>query len=160
MIRAVWSITQNAEDAEEAFQEALGTIWRRWDRITVHPNAPALVLRICVNAAYDVLRRKIRRRRWQEAFMLWYRSAPVTRPDRAAELGEQESAVIHALGQLSRCQAVAIFLRFIQGQSYTDIAQVLECEESTVRKHVERGRARLRELLAHLAPPRHEEKLG
>lgn len=36
MIRAVWRITRNAQDAEDAMQNALMTIWKRQHRISKH----------------------------------------------------------------------------------------------------------------------------
>lgn len=151
MMRSVWGITQNAEDAEEAFQEALGVIWRKWDRIERHPNPHALVLRMCMNAAYDVLRKNARRRRRESKAAV----APDTVPTPADMLNrhEQESAILRAIGQLSKNQALAVTLRLVQGHSYAHVAQVLGCRDVTARKHVERGRERLRQLLAPLITP-------
>ena len=64
MMRAVWRITRDPADAEDAFQDALLTLWKRWDRIQAHPNPHALVLHICINAAHDVLRRRAREGKW------------------------------------------------------------------------------------------------
>ncbi len=146
MMRLVWGVTQNADDAEEALQEALGVLWRKWDRVRVHPNPEALVLRICSNAAYDVLRRRIRREQ-RAAYLHFSRlSAPKTP---AEVLGAKEclAAVRQAIAQLSRNQAVAVTMRLVHGLPYGDIGRALGCRENTVRKHVERGRERLRGLL-------------
>ncbi len=148
MMRAVWSVTQNPDDAEEALQEALSIVWRRFDRIQRHANPQALILRICLNAAYDLLRAKIRRRR-REARYEPEQARPVG-PDVQTGREEWRTAVFEAIGQLSRNQATAVMLRLVQGMGYDEIAQVLGCRASTARKHVERGRQRLRELLAPL----------
>ena len=128
-------------------QEALATVWRRFDRIRRHPNPQALILRICLNAAYDALRRKIRRRRWEAMFRLWA-PTPASNPGQLLEARERESAILRAIGCLSRNQALAVTLRLVQGQSYDAVGAALGCKDSTARKHVERGRARLCELLA------------
>lgn len=156
MIRAVWGITQDAEDAEEAFQEALAQIWRKLERIQRHENPHALILRICMNSAYDVLRRKARRRRREQLTEIQAVSR-VPSPSEALESRERESAILRAMGNLSRYQATAVFMRLVQGHSYGEIAEVLGCGDATVRKHVERGRERLRKLLAPLAPHLQEE---
>ena len=158
MIRAVWGITQDPEDAEEAFQDALSVIWRRWHRIQRHPNPHALVLRICLNAAYDLLRKKIRRRR-REALAEIRTAVQSLTPAESLDSRERESAIFRAIGQLSRNQATAVFMRLVQGRSYDEIAQVLGCKSATVRKHVERGRDRLRELLAPIAPHLNRESV-
>ena len=151
MLRCVWGITQNAEDAEEAFQEALGVIWRKWDRIQRHPNPHALVLRMCMNAAYDVLRKNVRRRRREsDAVGVPAFAGTTATPADTLEGRERESAILRAIGQLSRNQALAVTLRLVQGHSYAHVAQVLGCRDVTARKHVARGRERLRQLLAPL----------
>ena len=47
MMRTVWRISRDPNDAEDAFQEALLTVWKRWDRIVTHSNPHALILHIC-----------------------------------------------------------------------------------------------------------------
>lgn len=44
MMRAVWRVVRDPSDTEDAFQEALLRIWKRWDRICTHPNPHALIL--------------------------------------------------------------------------------------------------------------------
>lgn len=156
MIRAVWGITQNPEDAEDAFQEALAKIWRQWSRVCRHPNPRALILRICVNCAYDILRKNSRRRR-REILAALKPAKAARRPDEHAAAQEDTSAVMRAIAQLSRHQAVAVTMRLVQGEPYSAIAQILGCTDVTARKHVARGRARLQQTLAGLAPKPPEE---
>src|ERR1700682_6684499 len=63
MIRSVWWITRNAQDAEDAMQNALMAIWKRQHRISRHSSPQALILRMCIDAACDVARRRGRDRR-------------------------------------------------------------------------------------------------
>jgi RNA polymerase sigma-70 factor (ECF subfamily) len=153
MIRSVWRIVRDPDDFDDAFQDALTTIWKRLKRISRHPNPRSLILRICVNAAYDVLRRKARRLRREEL-----QAIPDDLPDSAPSAAERLSSredradILHAIGQLSRQQAVAVVMRFGQESSYQDISKALGCSEVTARRHIARARVRLRRLLAHLAP--------
>jgi len=153
MIRSIWRIVRHPDDAEDAMQEALLTIWKRWDRLTKHPRPEALMLRICINAAYDVSRRRTRQRRAVELS-----GAAPDPPDSSGSppqrmIGaERHAEILRAIHRLSRKQAVATLMRVVQGDSYEEIADVLGCTEATVRKHVARGRRRLRVALAHLAP--------
>jgi len=41
MIRVVWRIVRGPDEAEDAFQEALLTVWTRWGQIQSHPNPHA-----------------------------------------------------------------------------------------------------------------------
>lgn len=151
MMHAIWRVTRDPDDAEEALQEALTRIWRRWDAICAHPNPQALALRICINAACDQLRRKIRRRK---ASQLLGRLAGEPRvapsPADSLSLTEKEEAIFAAIAKLSRNQAAAVTMRLVQNHSYDEIARSLGCGGATARKHVERGRQRLRELLRPL----------
>ena len=153
MMSAVWRITRDPDDTDDAFQEALLTIWKRWDRILTHPNPHALILHICINAAHDVLRRKVRQGKWLAAI-----AAPDDIPDSSASAiedissAEQGAQVLRAIGLLPRNQARAILMHAVEEIPYGEIAEALECRESTVRKHVARARAKLRTLLSNLIP--------
>ncbi len=148
MMQTVWRIVGDPDDAEDALQNALTTIWRNFKRVRRHPNPQALLLRICANSAYDALRRRGRRRdRWP---------LPVNPEDPSGSvedglMGREERAqILEAVGRLPRKQAVAVMMRDMQDLPYQDIAQALGCRESTARKHVSRARGRLRRLLSHL----------
>lgn len=153
MIRSIWRIVRDPQDAEDAMQDALLTIWKRWDRLTKHPRPEALVLKICIDAAYDVTRRRTRQQRTVELS-----EAVPDPPDSSCSppeetmSTEQHAEILRAIHRLSRRQAVATLMRIVEGHSYDEIADVLGCTEATVRKHVARGRRRLRVALAHLAP--------
>jgi len=159
MMRAVWRIVRDPDDTEDAFQEALLTVWKRWDRICTHPNPHALILQICIHAAHDVLRRKVRRGRWLEAAAI-----PEAIPDAAASAmqkisaAEQDAQVFRAIGSLSKNQARAILMHAVEELPYNDIATAMDCRESTVRKHVARARTKLRVLLSQLIPAVHKEE--
>ena len=159
MMRAVWRVMRDPNDVEDAFQEALLTVWKRWDRICIHPNPQALVLQICINTAHDALRRKLRQRKWLEAG-----AVPEDIPDSSHSAtqdisgAEQETQVLHAIGLLPKNQARAILMHAVEEVPYGDIAAAMDCRESTVRKHVARARAKLRSLLSHLIPAVHKEE--
>ncbi len=159
MMRAVWRITRDPHDAEDALQEALLTVWKRWDRIVTHPNPQALILHICINAAHDMLRRRVRQGKW-----IREDSIPENIPDCSTSAvqhissAEQHGQVLRAIGLLPKNQARAILMYAVEEVPYRDIAMALDCREVTVRKHVERARTRLRTLLSHLIPAVHKEE--
>ena len=153
MIRAVWRIVRDPNDADDALQEALLIIWKRWGQVCKHPNPQALVLRICIHSAYDFMRQKARRIKWQDTD-----AVAETIPDTAASMTQklsdhqQSEQVLEAIGRLSKNQAQAILMRTVEEISYGDIALAMGCREATVRKHVTRARTKLRTLLSHLIP--------
>lgn len=152
MMRSVWRITQDANDADDAFQEATIQIWQRLRKIRAHPNPQALVLRICTNVACDVLRRKSRRRNREQSSSS--KDLDISSPDVAAlKLShERREEVTAAIARLPERQATAVTMRFLLYCPYEEIAQALDCAEATARVHAARGLSRLRDLLAHLNP--------
>ncbi len=159
MIRAVWRVIRDPNDVEDAFQEALLTVWKRWDRICIHPNPQALVLQICINSAHDALRRKLRQGRWLEAGAI-PENIPDSTPSVAQDISgaEQGALMLRAIGLLPKNQARAILMHAVEEVPYGDIAAAMDCREATVRKHVARARAKLRSLLSHLIPAVHKEE--
>jgi RNA polymerase sigma-70 factor, ECF subfamily len=152
MIGSIWRIVRNAQDAEDALQDALLIVWKRWDYVVSHPAPQSLVLKICIDAAYDLTRRSIRR---QSVTLSANRSekassSPAPSDELAAE--ELHTEIIKAIHRLSRQQAQAMLMHVVQGQRYDEVAAAMGCTEATVRKHIARSRQRLRIWLAHLDP--------
>ena len=160
MIRSIWRILRDPDDADDALQDALATIWKRLDRVRKHPNPQALVLKICADAAYDALRRRIRSSRRED-----WRGIDENRPDSAPLVSEELSRrdrrreIFGAIARLPRNQATAVLMRFVQEQPYSVVAKALGCTEGTARTHVKRARERLRTLLARGPHDRTQEAI-
>ena len=153
MIRSIWRIVRDAGDAEEVLQESFEVIWKQIKKIKRHPNPHPLILRICICVSYDFLRKKIRNQKRIER--MDFKEIPVESPHTASgDLLSKEikQEIDSAIIQLPRRQAEAVLMRFIQDQPYNAIAQSMGCSETTVRTHIERGRVKLKQLLAHLEP--------
>jgi RNA polymerase sigma-70 factor (ECF subfamily) len=153
MMRSIWRIVRNREAAKDTMQEALTIIWKKLDRIIRHPNPQAFILKICMNAAYDTLRRSRRLREFKEYTEIQKLAADSD--GNALERLERkniEREILDAICRLPRKQALAVWMRVVQDQPYESIAQILECSEVTVRIHVSKGRARLSRWLSHLDP--------
>jgi RNA polymerase sigma-70 factor (ECF subfamily) len=149
MIRSVWRITRNAQDAEDAMQTTLLVVWKRRDRVVAHAAPPALILKICADTAHSIARRRARDCR---------RTEP---PDHGSELvdraqspglelarREMSDEILAAIHRLSRRQAVAVTLRVFEELPYEEIAAAMDCAQVTARKHVERALRQLRVVLA------------
>jgi len=154
MLRTAWRITRDPDRARDAVQDAMARVWTHRDRIRAHPNPGALVLRISIHAAIDVLRRDRRRSRAEESgpSTAWRANPPVG-PAAEAQRSEVRTLVLDAVARLPQKQAAAVTLRVLEEQPYEAIAAALGCAEPTARVHVLRGRERLKQLLQALAPP-------
>lgn len=151
MIQSVWRIVRNPDDAKDAFQEALLKVWKKWDKVRRHPNPHALVLRICINCSYDLLRQKAKYRRMEAIDSIADTvTDPKESPSEKMITQEKKATVFKAISQLPRMQRIAVHMHFIDSFSYSHIAQVFQCDEATIRKHVFRGKNKLRKLLRQL----------
>lgn len=151
MMRSIWRVVRNADLAEDSLQDALTIIWKKRFQIRLHPNPQALILKICLNAAYDSLRKLDRMRRQTDLEQLNNAPAP-PEYDAAHHLEEKEitKKVQQAVRRLPRKCALAVMMRLIQEESFEAIAQALDCSEVTARIHISRGRAQLRKWLSPL----------
>jgi RNA polymerase sigma-70 factor (ECF subfamily) len=152
MVGAVWRVVRNEDDFDEAFQEATLKIWKHLGKIRRHPNPHALILRICINAAYDVLRRRIRiRRRELLDTMSPEPASPLPNGTDDVEARHKRDQLLAAIAGLPPKQARSVLLRYMEGLSYEEVAAALGCREATARVHVSRACRKLRELLPHPA---------
>lgn len=68
-------------------------------------------------------------------------------PDEIAEREELRSIVSSAIESLPEEQRIVITLRDIQGLSYEEIAEVLDCPSGTVKSRINRARQALKFVL-------------
>ena len=69
-------------------------------------------------------------------------------PDAALESRELSDMLHAAIGQLSEKLQAIIILKEIEGFTYDEIAEILDCSRGTVKSRLFRARERLKELLA------------
>lgn len=145
MIRAIGRIVDDADDAEDALQNALTTIWQKQARMRRHGNPEAIILKVCIDAAYDVLRNRARTKRLTVALQSDDIQDSSASPSEQLSAIEARQRLLTAVLELPRNQSLAIHMRYVEELSYSEIAAALGCAESTTRKHVERGLSRLRQ---------------
>lgn len=150
MIKIVWRIVLDPEEAEDVFQDILAQIWAKLDTIQRHPSPQAYILRICVTKSYDSLRRRSRRQRY-EVFLenIKARLLPVY-PNELTGAFEHRAAMRDAIALLPQKQGQAILLRVMEGAPYASIGAVLGCSEETARSHFSKGKARLKKILTRM----------
>jgi RNA polymerase sigma-70 factor (ECF subfamily) len=158
MMRSIWRVVRNTDVAEDCLQDALTVVWKKRFRIQRHPNPQALILKICLNAACDSLRRLERLKR-QTDFSQLPDTPAVPGNNANSDLEELEilEHVQRAIRRLPRKRALAVMMRFIHEESFKTIAEALCCSETTARIHVSRGRAQLRKWLSHLYQNKRQE---
>lgn len=125
-------VLDSVTDAEDAAAEALARALVRWERVGALPYRDAWVLRVTANVAVDMARRRQ---------PIPPRTSPVTQEDDTVVL---RLTLAEALAALPRRQREAIVLRHLAGLTDAEVASSLGVSHNTVKKHLQRGMARLR----------------
>jgi RNA polymerase sigma-70 factor (sigma-E family) len=128
--------------AEDAVQTALTRLYLSWPKVRLI-TLDAYARRCVVNAAIDDRRRLFRRREHAQAAV----------PDSAViEHQYADNAPLVALmARLPSRMRAAVVLRYVEGLSVTETAEVLTCSEGTVRSQSARGLERLRAIFPEYA---------
>jgi RNA polymerase sigma-70 factor, ECF subfamily len=158
---AAYRLTRNARDAEDLVQDAVLRAYRFWDSFEKDSNCKAWLLRILTNTFINEYQRKKRSREVLDAA--------------AAEQDATDGVLVHAGAQLQRdaeqvlversvsddvqraLEALpddfrtAVVLCDIEGLSYKEIADIMECPVGTVMSRLFRGRRLLQSSLREFA---------
>ena len=134
-----------AEDlVQEAYRRALASL--NWPAPLTEDSSRAWLFTILRNHWHNELRQ---RSRWAST------AAPVDPADAGPESLDVhltrkllQSEVRHAIDMLQETHREVILLRDIEGLSYAEIAQVLDCPAGTVMSRLSRARQSLRSILA------------
>jgi RNA polymerase sigma-70 factor (ECF subfamily) len=152
VFRLAYRLTGNRHDAEDLTQEVFVRVFRSLSQYT--PGTfEGWLHRITTNLFLDGVRRKARIR---------FDALPDDAGDRLAgrepnpaqlfDDASYDADVQAALDQLPSEFRAAVVLCDIEGLTYEEIADVLDVKLGTVRSRIHRGRAQLRDALAHRAP--------
>lgn len=150
--RLAYRLTGNQYDAEDLTQETFLRVFRSLG--TYSPGTfEGWLHRITTNLFLDQVRRKRRVRidPWGDETERLPASAAST-PERGFEHANLDSDVQRALDALPPEFRAAVVLCDMEGLSYEEIGVTLGVKLGTVRSRIHRGRALLRESLAHRAP--------
>ena len=139
MVGLVYALSGGRHSAEDIAQEAFLAAHRSWDKIVDLEQPSAWVRRVATNMAVSAVRRRV-----SEARAL-LRLGSFREP--LAELPESDAEFWAAVRALPKRQAQAIALHYLEDLSTIEIAEVLQCSESTVRVHLHNGRKTLSERL-------------
>lgn len=165
-----YDLLGNRAEAEEAVQDALARACESIGDLRDPAAAPAWFLRIVTTQCL----RNLRRRRLKRKLFGWWPGATDAEPDAApthandtgaddiaarmhaaggpeprAALEDQQAlgALLDRLGDLSPQQRTALVLRYGHDLPVAQVAEMLGVELATVKTHLVRGLARLRDLM-------------
>jgi RNA polymerase sigma-70 factor (sigma-E family) len=143
LMRAAIALAGSRPEGEDLLQAALERLLRRWHRVESDPEG--YLRRTLYNMAADGWRRR----------GAWLRKLPLVQAEQAtavptdpADMVDLRDALGQALAQLPPQQRTVLVLRYWEGLSQAETAELLGCAEGTVKSATARGLQRLRELTA------------
>lgn len=152
-------VTGNEEDALDAAQETMVTLARRIQEFGFRSRFSSWVYRIAVNAAIDIRRRRLESSHGPVSTMLGSgegdgvpdapSEAGTSDPMIRAESEESRKLVQLALSSINPRFSSLLVLRYIQGLSYEEIGEILDCNLGTVKSRLNRAHAALKDFLSH-----------
>jgi len=151
-----FSMLNNMDDASDISQEVFIKAFKSIKHFKQNSSFSTWLYRITVNTCLDELRkRKNKSNVFSIDQVIHLESGEVTRqleddrptPDSMVENNELRALVRDSISQLSDELKEVIILRDINGLSYDDIADMLDCPLGTVKSRINRARNALKEIL-------------
>jgi len=146
----------NYDDAADLAQEALIRIFKSIGGFKEQSSFSTWIYRITTNVCLDEIRKRKNKKEYSLDEEVQVDDGQLKRqvmsedpgPDDIVEREELRSIVINAIDKLPKEQRIVITLRDIQGLSYDEIAQVLDCPDGTVKSRISRARQALKKVLS------------
>lgn len=140
-MRLALRLTRDPALAEDLAAEALARAYARWARVRQSDCTTAWVMRVTVNLVVDSSRRR----------KVATEALPSLVLDDLVQVDDQVTlrlALVSALATLPRRQREAVVLRYLAGVEEPELSRAMGTSPSSVRTHVQRGLAALRQRLA------------
>lgn len=154
-------LTRHPRDAEDLVQEAMLRAYRFWDSFQKDSNCRAWLFKILTNTFINHYQKNKRRREVlgraaaeQEAtdgVLVQERSLAQRTPEAVLLQNTLSEDVANALSSLPDDFRTAVVLCDVEGFSYKEIAEIMECPVGTVMSRLYRGRRLLKQSLQGFA---------
>ncbi len=131
MFRMAYSILENRHDAEDAVQQALLNAWQHREK--ARPGAErAWMMRIVINASYDLCRKR-------------RRAVPVAEvPEERASSGDGEyAALLDMIRRLPQTLRTPFLLKYMEGMTEKEVGAALRIPLTSVKNRLYRARTAL-----------------
>ncbi len=158
----IMNMIHNDADAWDLTQDTFVKAWQALPKFEARANFFTWLYRICHNVTYDWLRKrsnKIEKAEFDDRIEAgsMEASAPTTpraalSPDAHAERSELRQRIDGAIDQLSPEHREVILLKEVEGLSYQEIADTVECAIGTVMSRLHHARKKLQQTLNDLQP--------
>jgi RNA polymerase sigma-70 factor (ECF subfamily) len=152
---AAWRLTHNPDDALDVTQEVFLRAYRAVHSYKGQSRFSTWLYRITLNASVDYLRRERRHDHLRDNSYDSEENSQLKLAEERVEATQFDTAYLHqlqehltlALNKLSGRQKQVFMLRYYNELELREIAEVLNCSQGSVKRHLFRAQARLRELM-------------
>jgi len=163
LLQLAYRIVGDREEARDIVQVAFFRVWEQVERFDSRWSPNTWIYRIVNNLAIDHLRSRQSRERQVEPVRQHLRQVASGRSQRTLESldGSEVAGIFRELaGELTDKQRSVFILRELEGLSSREVAEIVECRESTVRNHLFNARKVLRRALLERYPEYARRHLG
>ena len=154
LLNLAYRMVGDREEAKDLVQLAFLRAWQHRERYDPRWSANTWLYRITTNLGIDYLRARGTRRDKAEPVRHHLRAVHSKAEGGFESLmaGEVLAILRDLASDLSARQRKAFWLREVEGMSSREVAEVLECKESTVRNHLFAARTKLKRALRRRFP--------
>lgn len=148
-----WRYMRNEQDALDALQESFIKVFRHLGKFKGESSFDTWVYRIVVNTCNDMLRKNSNLKIVNTIYEKEEEEPIVKVPDpgptpwEALERKEKSQFLLDCIETLHPDQKEIIVLRDIQGFSYQELTEILDCSIGTVKSRINRARKRLKQVI-------------
>ncbi len=139
LVGALSLYTNDRDVAQEIAQDCLVRICRDWRKVKQMSNREGWALRVAMNLANSLYRRKAAERRARQKLQARSRLSATSQHDWTEGL-----ALRRALRALPSRQRAVLIMRFYADMPFMDVARAMQIPESTAKSLARRGLERLR----------------
>lgn len=156
VFNTAFRVVGNASDASDVSQDVFLTIFRKIGEFQFGSRFFTWLYRITVNLSIDKKRRLassppvVSDGAGEGRILATIEDESAAAPDSWADSEFVERKVHHSIGRLSPKLRAIVVLRYIEGLSYGEISEVMECSIGTVKSRLNRAHKNLEMLLKPL----------
>lgn len=143
VVALAYALSGSRIAAEDLAQEAFIAAHQQWDRVGRYEAPGAWVRRVVSNKSVSLFRK-----RTSEAKAL--ARVALRRQSPLPEVGEPSDEFWGMVRDLPRRQSQAVALHYLEDRPIAEVAQILECSESTAKVHLHKARKTLAKRLENV----------
>lgn len=157
VLRAAYRVTGNVVDAEDVLQTVFLRLVRRKEKVDLSPSPGSYLHRAAVNASLDLLRSRTRSRSVSiEEVAPGATESSEPNPEMQHVDRELHIQIRRSIATLGPKAAEIVVLKYFEGHSNLEIAQMLGTSQMVIGVLLHRARTRLRKEISKFMEEHHE----